>query len=560
MVLSRFFRLESTGIHQAAFLLALSSIANTVFALFRDRLLAGSFGASRVLDIYYAAFRLPDMLFSLSLFFVASTAFIPLYLEYQGKSPESARRFFGSVITLFLGAIVVLLCIAFLALPVLIPRIVPGFSKEEQETTRLLSSIMLFSPLFLGLSSIVSGVVQSSKRFLSYALAPIAYNGGIILGVLVFLPVFGASGLALGVVMGAFFHLVVQIPTLIRLRVFPRARFTLDSESLQIIWYSFPRAAALSVNQLTLMVLTALASTLGAGSIAIFNLSQNLYALPLTVIGLSYSVAAFPTMAELAIKKDRLLFFQHLVSATRHVLFWTIPITGLFFVFRAHIVRLVLGTGAFAWVDTHLTIASLFLFSFAIMAQSLVTLFVRAFYALGKTREPILFNIISAVATIFLAFGVVSIIQKNVASEAFFAAVFRVRLENVSGAGVAFLGLPLAFSFGALLNALLLGMSLFSMNGKETARAVYRSGGKITLAATGMSLAAYATRQALGPYFPLDTVAQVVIHASLSLGVALLVGYYLLRWLEVREFFELRDAIHARFKKREVLQPEVERL
>ena len=413
MVLSRFFRLESTGIHQAAFLLALSSIANTVFALFRDRLLAGSFGASRVLDIYYAAFRLPDMLFSLSLFFVASTAFIPLYLEYQGKSPESARRVFGSVITLFLGAIVVLLCIAFLALPVLIPRIVPGFSKEEQETTRLLSSIMLFSPLFLGLSSIVSGVVQSSKRFLSYALAPIAYNGGIILGVLVFLPVFGASGLALGVVMGAFFHLVVQIPTLIRLRVFPRARFTLDSESLQIIWYSFPRAAALSVNQLTLMVLTALASTLGAGSIAIFNLSQNLYALPLTVIGLSYSVAAFPTMAELAIKKDRLLFFQHLVSATRHVLFWTIPITGLFFVFRAHIVRLVLGTGAFAWVDTHLTIASLFLFSFAIMAQSLVTLFVRAFYALGKTREPILFNIISAVATIFLAFGVVSIIQKN---------------------------------------------------------------------------------------------------------------------------------------------------
>ena len=560
MVLSRFFRLESTGIHQAAFLLALSSIANTVFALFRDRLLAGSFGASRVLDIYYAAFRLPDMLFSLSLFFVASTAFIPLYLEYQGKSPESARRFFGSVITLFLGAIVVLLCIAFLALPVLIPRIVPGFSKEEQETTRLLSSIMLFSPLFLGLSSIVSGVVQSSKRFLSYALAPIAYNGGIILGVLVFLPVFGASGLALGVVMGAFFHLVVQIPTLIRLRVFPRARFTLDSESLQIIWYSFPRAAALSVNQLTHTVLTALASALGAGSIAIFNLSQNLYALPLTVIGLSYSVAAFPTMAELAIKKDRLLFFQHLVSATRHVLFWAIPITGLFFVFRAHIVRLVLGTGAFAWVDTHLTIASLFLFSFAIMAQSLVTLFVRAFYALGKTREPILFNIISAVATIFLAFGVVSIIQKNVASEAFFAAVFRVRLENVSGAGVAFLGLPLAFSFGALLNALLLGMSLFSMNGKETARAVYRSGGKITLAATGMSLAAYATRQALGPYFPLDTVAQVVIHASLSLGVALLVGYYLLRWLEVREFFELRDAIHARFKKREVLQPEVERL
>src|SRR3989344_1623387 len=302
MVLSRFFRLESTGIHQAAFLLALSSIANTVFALFRDRLLAGSFGASRVLDIYYAAFRLPDMLFSLSLFFVASTAFIPLYLEYQGKSPESARRFFGSVITLFLGAIVVLLCIAFLALPVLIPRIVPGFSKEEQETTRLLSSIMLFSPLFLGLSSIVSGVVQSSKRFLSYALAPIAYNGGIILGVLVFLPVFGASGLALGVVMGAFFHLVVQIPTLIRLRVFPRARFTLDSESLQIIWYSFPRAAALSVNQLTLMVLTALASTLGAGSIAIFNLSQNPYAVSLR----------FPQWQNLRLKKIGYYFFSTL--------------------------------------------------------------------------------------------------------------------------------------------------------------------------------------------------------------------------------------------------------
>jgi putative peptidoglycan lipid II flippase len=560
MTITNFFRINTSGVHQAAFILALTSIANAFFALYRDRLLAGSLGASRSLDIYYASFKVPDIIFSLSLFFAASTAFIPLFLEHRNKSKESARDFFDSVLTVFFISIAFLILISVLLLPFIIPALVPGFSASEQESTLKLAYILMLSPFLLGLSGLVSGVVQSSKKFLSYAMAPIAYNGGIIVGVLYLYPVYGLKGIAYGVVAGALLHLSVQIPTLVRLQALPRLRIVPSAHPLKIVKYSFPRATALSVNQLTLILLTALASTLGAGAIAIFNLSHNLFTLPLTVIGLSYSIAAFPTMAELAIKKDKKIFFEHLLSATRHILFWTIPITGLFLVFRAHIVRLVLGTGAFAWVDTHLTIAALFLFSFAIMAQSLVTLFVRAFYALGRTREPIYYNVIAAITTIGFAFVVSAFIQKGFFSDEFLASIFRIRLDQVNPADIAFLALPLAFSIGSLINAFLLGGTLFALNGKRTRRELLKSAGKIVVVTVGMSVGAYATRQALGPYFSLDTVAQLLIHGTLSMGVALLIGYYLFEQLQVQEFSEVKNAIRARISGKDVLQPEVEHL
>jgi len=556
MVLSRFFHRELASVHHAALLLAATSAINALVALWRDRLLAGSFGASRTLDIYYAAFKVPDIVFALSLFFAASTAFIPLYLEHRERSDNEAQKFFNTTITLFCLLMAVLLVGAGIVLPFVIPYIVPGFTGAEQDLTLKLSYIILLSPPLLGLSGIVSGVVQSSRKFLSFALAPVAYNIGIIFGILVLEPRYGLLGLGLGVGAGALLHLLVQMPTLVRLHRIPWPSLSFETDPLKIVSYSFPRAIALSVNQLTLVVLTAIASTLGAGAIAIYNLSHNLYTLPLVIIGLSYSVAAFPTMAELALKKDRRLFFEHLVSATRHVLFWTLPAAALFLVFRAHIVRLVLGTGAFAWVDTHLTIASLFLFSFAIVSQSLVTLFVRGYYALGKIREPIMFNSIAALFTIVLAKGAVYVIEHSFLG----TTLFRIQLETLSPSDIAFLGLPLAFSIGSFANALLLGFNLFRLNGVGTRRGLGKFGAKILTVSLAMGFSAYGMRQVLGPYFSLDTVFQLLVQAALAFVVALVVGIVLLWWLRVEEFFEVRDALRKRIFRKEILQPEVEHL
>lgn len=545
--------------HRAAFLLALLGAGNSILALFRDRLLASSFGASRTLDIYYAAFRVPDTIFSLSLFVVASTAFIPIFLEERTVSRQRAQDFFDSVVGVFILGISVMGVIAWLLMPRLVVFVVPGFSSYEQQQVMHLARILLLSPVFLGLSGIFSAVVQASHRFFSYALAPILYNLGIIFGVLVLMPRLGLAGLAGGVVAGAFLHMVVQIPTLLRLHGFPRPQLKFARGFFRLVRYSFPRACALSFNQFTLMVLTALASFLGTGAIAIFNLSQNLFMLPLTIIGLSYSVAAFPTMAELALKDDKKIFFDHLVAAARSILFWTLPIFGLFLVLRAHIVRLVLGVGAFAWVDTHLTTASLLLFSYAIVTQSMVALFVRAYYALGRVREPILYSAAASLITIGIALAGVMLVEKSAAVAAFFSFFVRLRIK----ADIAFLSLPLAYSAGAFANAVLLGWGLLRLNGAGASRELFRAAFPITIVALAASLTGFGVLKALGPLFELESFIEVFLQASIAGLAAFVVGMFVCEVLSVREYRELKEALFSKWRgaeKRDILQPEVEHL
>lgn len=559
MALSPASRLQPQGVHQAALLLAFASIINGFLGLMRDRLLAGTYGASQSLDIYYAAFRIPDFIFSLSLFFVASTAFIPLFLEHKRRSPQEARDFVNSIFTFFLVSMVTILIIVYIFLPSITRFLVPGFSLSAQNETTALSRILLLSPLLLGISSLISGIVQASKKFIAYALSPIVYNLGIIAGVLFLMPRFGLAGLAFGVVSGALLHLVVQVPTLLGLHALPRLAFSFRKDSFAIFIYSFPRAFALSVNQFTLFVLTALASTLGIGAIAIFNLSLNLYTLPLVIVGLSYSVAAFPTMAEMALKEDKSIFFEHLFASTRHILFWTMPITALVMVLRAHIVRAVLGTGAFAWVDTRLTIASLLIFSSAIVAQSLVTLFVRGYYALGRTREPVLYNAFASFVTILIALVTVYGMRTSPRLTNFFAGVMRVEdLASVAHT-IEFLSLPIAFSVGALVNATLLGASIFRLNGKEDLQKLRASAWNILAVSCGMFLLAYSTLKALS-FMNLNTFASVVIQGGVAGFAALIGGIVLFHIFRVPEYFEVQKAIKARFQQRGVIQPETEHL
>lgn len=556
MVFSRFFKFETRGVHQAALLLAFTSVANGVLGLVRDRLLAGTYGASRTLDVYYAAFRIPDIIFALSLFFVASTAFIPLFLEHQQRSKKEAKEFLDSVFTLFCLSMLACIALAYIFLPYLMKYIVPGFGYADQQDTLMLARIMLASPFLLGLSNLVSGVMQSSRKFLAYALSPIFYNLGIIFGVLVFLPLFGLKGLAFGVVLGAFLHFGIQVPTLIRIRSFPLLRLSWTVHPWDIVSFSFPRAFALSMNQFTLFILTALASTLGAGAIAVFTLSNNLYSLPLVIIGLSYSVAAFPLMAELALKEDKSIFFKHLTSSMRHILFWTLPITGLFIVLRAHIVRVVLGTGAFAWVDTRLTIASLLLFSFAIISQSLVTLFVRAFYALGKSREPVVYNFISSLVIACVAFFSARFLQSHESFVFFFSKILRV--EGITQ--IEFLALPFAFSVGGIINAILLGRGLFQLNGKEAVSEVWESSKVITFIAFIMSIVAYGILQLFAAFFEPKGVPAFVLQGIVACAIAGCAGFYMCWHFSVKEFVELSAAFKGRFSKKDILQPETEHI
>src|SRR3989344_3660831 len=553
-----FFGSELKSVTQGAFVLAAAGILADLLSLFRDRLLASEFGASRTLDLYYVAFRIPDFIYTFSLFFAASTAVIPILFEKFSEDRKGAEDFFGNIFSLFGLVTVLLVVLAYFLMPFLVPYFAPGFSAEEQGRVILLSRILLLSPLFLGLSNLVSSVIQSFRRFYIYALSPLFYNLGIIIGIIFFLPRWGLSGIVWGVVFGAFLHLVIQLPTVFSLGFSLRPRLPkISPELIRSLKLSLPRTLGLSLNQLVLSAVTALGSTLGAGAVAVFNFATNLQSVPLSVIGLSYAVSAFPTLAASYAKNGRSEFLEHFSLAFRHIVFWSLPATVLFIVLRAQIVRVILGAGAFTWADTRLTAAALFLFSFSILSQSLIMLFIRAFYAAGHTFLPVGLNLISSAATVASAWWFLGLFQTSAAFHSWFLRTLRV--GDIAESGV--LILPLAISLGSLVNLILL-LWYFKKNfGRFDGEAIKYSWRDSFLASFILGLAAYYSLKFFALIFDLDTFLGIFLQGFSAGILGIFAGALVLFFLKNQEFKEFAEAFREKFwKKIFVLFSEPEKL
>ncbi|MEK7607714.1 MAG: lipid II flippase MurJ [Patescibacteria group bacterium] len=443
---------EINGLHEAAYLLAGSAVASLLFALIRDRLLAHTFGAGALLDVYFAAFRVPDFIFITVASLVSTSILVPFFIESKTKGIDDLKRSIQSLFSVFSMVIFVVCTIAWIVMVPLQKFLFPNlFAMGEGDLLVSVSRILLLSPMILGLASFFASLTQMENRFLLYALSSPLYNVGIIIGIIFFLPSFGIQGLAFGVILGAVFLLACQIPFIVKDGLWPRLSLTFDWSSVRhVALLAIPRTITMSSQQLTMLSLIAFASFLGVGSISIFNLAFNLQSVPLSIIGVSYSSAAFPVLSKLMAEKIRSAFLEKMISAVKHILFWSIPLSILFVVLRAQIVRTVLGSGAFNWSDTKLTAAALALFVISSVGQCLILLFVRSFYAEGKTSKPLFINIISMIATIALGFGLIKL---------YFAwpqfAYFIQALLKTEGIDSSLLMLPLAFSLGTLFNLVL---------------------------------------------------------------------------------------------------------
>ncbi len=534
--------------HRTAFLLAFASVGAKVLAIFRDRLLASIFGAGKTLDIYYASFRLPDFLYTVGLFLVSVTAVIPFLLEKKKVSDEASHSFMNSVFSVFFVFIIFLVAVSFFAVPYITGIIAPGFSVADKNTLIMFTRVLLLSPLLLGLSNLVSSVIQSFRRFLAYALSGVVYNVGIILGLVVLYPVFGLAGIVWGVAVGAAFHLLVQVPSLVSLGYFPRftTNFRLN-EVKKLMLLSLPRTLGLTLNQIVLTIITAVASFLAVGSIAVFNLALNLQTIPLGIIALSYSVAAFPSLASNFIKKEKDKFIFSVVLSFRHILFWLLPFAVLFIVLRAQIVRVVLGAGAFTWTDTRLTAAALALFALSLFAQGLILLLVRAFYAAGKTKIPLIVNIISSLSIIVFSF-IFLFLFKNVS---FFAGFFEkiLRVENVDG--VSMLMLPLAYSVGTVINFFLLFMFFEKSFGSITGF-VEKNLWQVSLTSVAVGFVAYGLLNVFDSVFNISTFLGIFMQGFFSGILALAAGFLLLKYLKNNELIEIVSSLRQKFKKEAV--------
>ena len=192
-ILNLFYR-EYGGLHKAALILAVSSIVSAAFGILRDRLLAGNFGAGESLDIYYAAFKIPDFIYIISLSIISVNALIPFFGK-GGRIQRTGKNILDETLSFFLLTIFFLAAGAYFLIPHLSGLVAPGFSESSKSEFVFLARILLLSPIFLGLSNLVSSVIQSHNRFIVYALSPVFYNLGIIFGLIFLFPKFGLAGI-----------------------------------------------------------------------------------------------------------------------------------------------------------------------------------------------------------------------------------------------------------------------------------------------------------------------------------------------------------------------------
>jgi len=541
-MVKKIFNHASKTVFSAAFILAIMALLSRILGLLRDRMLAGKFGAGDDLDIYFAAFRLPDLIYGILIMGAISSAFIPVFAEYFKKDEKEAWLLTGKLFNWILLIIIGLSLIFIVLAPQVVSLIAPGFSGTKKAMTVLMTRIMFFSPLFLGLSSIMSGALQYFHRFFIYSLAPIMYNLGIITGILFFVPRMGLVGLAWGVVLGAGLHFLIQLPS----AIYSGFRFKLSISShrgiKKILKLTIPRTIGMAGSQINYVVITAIASSLAVGSIAIFNLANNLQYVPIGIIGISFATAVFPRLADSSAEKDGKNFSKDFSSAFNQILYFVLPIAAILFVLRAQIIRLVLGTGQFSWVDTRLTAAALGIFAISVFAQSLIPLISRAFYSLHDTRTPVSISLISIGLNIALSFGLVWVLNNNNIFSVFFSDLLR--LGGIKKFAV--LGLPLAFSLSSIFNFAAL-MKFFNKKSKEwDAKFILDSVYKIILSSVAMVVVIYGSLQFLNLFFNNQTFLGLFLQTAISALIGIGAYFMVSLWCKLPEPISFMKRIFKR--------------
>jgi putative peptidoglycan lipid II flippase len=551
---------EIGGVHNAAYLLGICAFLSQCLALVRDKMLAHIFGAGTALDTYYAAFRIPDLIFALVASLVSISVLIPFLaklIEKDGNSKDDVetKRFIDTLFSAYFLLMIVVSGIAFILMPFLSHLLIPHLTDESvRKELILLSRILLLQPIALGISNLLGSITQVTRRFFLYALSPLLYNLSIILGIIFLSPYFGLNGIVWGVVLGAVLHFGIQIPYIASIGLIPKfSLFHKFKELKKVALLSLPRTIALSLFNLELIFITYYASMMQEGSISIFNFALNLQSVPFAIIGVSYSLAAFPTLSKMFNGGQKDKFIEHVEVAGRHIIFWSLPITAMFIVLRAQIVRVILGSGNFNWQDTRLTAACLALFVVSLVGQSLELLFIRAYYAAGNTKTPLIINVISSIITIIAPFLLIMLWKDNYLFVYFTETLLKI--NDIPGAIVTML--PLGYSIGTIINMIILWM-YFIKDFKSPLTGMLRTFITSFEVSIIMGFITYVSLGSLEHFFNTATFLGIMMQSVIAGSIGILSGVGVLSLLKSPELKEVLAIIPRKvFKEKNVVLDEV---
>ena len=375
----------------------LGFVLSSLTGLLRQVLIADKFGTEGVIDTYYAALGLPDLIFALVAGGALASAFIPTLAEFlESGDRQGGWKLTSAIANLVVLVMVVLGVVVYIfALPVVESYLAPDFTTEQQQLTADLLRILLLSPILLGLSGLVTGVLQAHQSFLLPSFSITLYYAGVIIGLLIFVPTIGIYGLAWGTILGVVLHLGVQIPGLLKL---PSRKYSLtfglDMPAVrQVGRLIAPRLLGAAIVQLNFLVGINLASGMEEGSLTAYKNAFMVMTMPLSVIAQSISIAAFPTFSAQIARGERASMRNSLASSLRSILFLSIPAMIGLILLRAPVVSVLFKRGAFDEHSVALTAWALLWYSLGLVSHSVLEIIVRAFYAMQDTRTPVMIGV-----------------------------------------------------------------------------------------------------------------------------------------------------------------------
>ncbi|MGH2455624.1 MAG: murein biosynthesis integral membrane protein MurJ [Candidatus Limnocylindria bacterium] len=383
----------STGrvLAQASLILTVAALASRLLGWVRLLVIGSQFGASRELDAYFAAFRIPDAIFQLVVAGALSAALIPVFSSYRAREQErEAWRLASSVINLVVIALAALSLVMAIFAPVVVPVVAPGFDAPTTELTIRMTRVMLLSPVLIGMGAVVSGILNSYERFAVPSLAPLAYNLAIIGAAIFLAPFMGVEGLAVGVAVGSLAHLVIQLPELGRVGQRYDLTIGLSHPGVRkVVWLMGPRMLGLAAGQLNFIVSTVLASGLPEGSITAYNYAFQLSQIPVGVLGVSVAIALFPSLSRDAALGRVPEIRRQVAASLRVLIFLAAPLTAALIVLAQPIASVFFQYGLFSERSAERTAGALVFFAIGLSGHIVVHVLTRAFYAMQDTRTPV---------------------------------------------------------------------------------------------------------------------------------------------------------------------------
>lgn len=426
----KIFLSEQTSILSAATVIIVMTIVSLILGLFRQRVILNFFDPSQA-ALFFAAFRLPDLVFEVLIYGMFSSAFVPIFTKLlikkeNGEAWETASRTVNICLVIF-GFFAILIAIfadqaySFIA---------PGYSVAQIHTIANLARIMFFAQGIFVISYVLTSVLESLRRFLIPALAPLIYNLGLIFGTLLLHSRFGIMAPAIGVVVGALTHFLIQLPLAYQLG-FRFSRKIEPNEGVKhIAKLAAPRLLDLGFQQIADTTVLYFASLISTASYTYFTLASSLQAAPVRLFGASLAKAALPTLTR---ENENFENFRNILFKTIYQMFFLVmPVVVLFIVLRIPIVRILFGTSIFDWKSTLETGMVLTGFAVGIAFQTFVPMLARGFYALHDTQTPV---IISVIGDSFVIVG---------------------SLVLVKGLGVSSWALGFSYSLGAFIESVIL--------------------------------------------------------------------------------------------------------